>query len=164
MEKNDFEIVAKRLRTKLLAIVSQFNLPSGIEPDDVVQEALLSLWRLYEAGYPIRDADALAIKIAKNISINHYRKTHIQTQSLSHDNYLGGMEATLLTDMDDLLQIRNDIYATLTPTQREFLQLRNDEGLSLDEIADVTGRPKTSIKSSISKARKQMLDLIKKQL
>ena len=65
MEKNDFEIVAKRLRTKLLAIVSQFSLPSGIEPDDVVQEGLLSLWRLYETGYPIRDADALAIKIVK---------------------------------------------------------------------------------------------------
>ena len=38
------------------------------------------------------------------------------------------------------------------------MHLRNDEGLSLDEIATLTGKPKTSIKSTLSKARKQMLD------
>ena len=42
--------------------------------------------------------------------------------------------------------------------------MRNDEGMTLEEIAEVTGKPKTSIKSTISAARKQMLELIKKQL
>ena len=70
----------------------------------------------------------------------------------------------MLTDREDLRRIQESIYGSLTTTQREYLHLRNDEGLSLDEIATRTGKPKTSIKSTLSKARKQMLELIKGQL
>ena len=74
------------------------------------------------------------------------------------------MEATALTDTEDLKKIRKSIYGSLTMTQREYLYLRNDEGKTLDEIAEITGKPKTSIKSTLSSARKQMLNLIKNQL
>ena len=130
----------------------------------MVQEALVSLWELAESGYPIKDAEAMAVKMTKNICVGHYRKARVEMLSLTHDNYTGGFEATMLTDKEDLRRIRKEVYGTLTTTQREYLHLRNDEGLSLDEIASATGKPKTSIKSTLSKARKQMLDLLNKQL
>lgn len=164
MEKDEFEILAKRVRGKLLALARDFALPSEIEADDVVQEAMVSLWELAGSGYPIRDAEAMAVKITKNICVRHYRRARVEMESLTHDNYTGGLEATALTDREDLRRIRKEIYGTLTATQREYLHLRNDERLSLDEIASATGKPKTSIKSTLSKARKQMLDLLNKQL
>ena len=96
--------------------------------------------------------------------MSHYRKVHIDTHSLEHDKYIGGIEATVLTDIEDLKAIRKSIYATLTNSQREFLQLKNDEGKTLEEIAEITGKPKTSIKTTISSARRQMLNLIEKYL
>ena len=164
MEKIEFEILTKRIRPKLLSVARNFTLASGLETDDVVQEALMNLWELMEQDYPIRDAEALAIRITKNICVSHYRKVHLDTQSLVHDNYIGGTEATVLTDKEDLRKIRKSIYGTLTMSQKEYLHLRNDEGKTLDEIAEITGKPKTSIKSTMSAARKQMLYLIKKQL
>ena len=164
MEKIEFEILTKRIRPKLLSVARNFTLASGLETDDVVQEALMNLWELMEQDYPIRDAEALAIRITKNICVSQYRKVHLDTQSLVHDNYIGGTEATVLTDKEDLRKIRKSIYGTLTMSQKEYLHLRNDEGKTLDEIAEITGKPKTSIKSTISAARKQMLNLIKKQL
>ena len=164
MEKIEFEILTKRIRPKLLSVARNFTLASGLETDDVVQEALMNLWELMEQDYPIRDAEALAIRITKNICVSHYRKVHLDTQSLVHDTYIGGTEATVLTDKEDLRKIRKSIYGTLTMSQKEYLHLRNDEGKTLDEIAEITGKPKTSIKSTISAARKQMLNLIKKQL
>lgn len=164
MEKIEFEILTKRIRPKLLSVARNFTLASGMETDDVVQEALMNLWELMEQDYPIRDAEALAIRITKNICVSQYRKVHLDTQSLVHDNYIGGTEATVLTDKEDLRKIRKSIYGTLTMSQKEYLHLRNDEGKTLDEIAEITGKPKTSIKSTISAARKQMLNLIKKQL
>ena len=164
MEKDEFEILAKRVRGKLLALARDFALPPEIEAEDVVQEAMVALWELADSGYPIKDAEAMAVKITKNICIRHYRKARVEMQSLTHDNYTGGLEATMLTDKEDLRRIRRELYGTLTTTQREYLHLRNDEGLSLDEIASATGKPKTSIKSTLSKARKQMLDLLNKQL
>ena len=164
MEKEEFEILSKKIRPNLLSLVRNFVLPSGIEPDDIVQEALLNLWELVEQNYPIRNAEALGIKMTKNICVSYYRKAHLETQSLTHDNYVGGIEATVLTDTEDLKAIRKSIYGTLTMTQKEYLHLRNDEGMTLDEIAEATGKPKTSIKSTLSSARKQMLNLIKQQL
>ena len=40
---------------------------------------------------------------------------------------------------------------------RNLLNLRNEQGLSLDEIAVATGRPKGSIKVALSTARKKMM-------
>ena len=40
--------------------------------------------------------------------------------------------------------------------------MRSDYALSLDEIAAATGRPKNSIKVSLSTARRQMLEELKK--
>lgn len=164
MGKEEFEILSTKIRPKLLSIARNFALSSETEAEDVVQEALIALWELAEQDYPMRDAEALAIKITKNLCISHYRKAHLDTQSLVHDNYVGGTEATILTDKQDLKTIRKSIYASLTKTQREYLHLRNDEGMTLDKIAEVTGKPKTSIKSTLSAARKQMLNLINKQL
>ena len=162
MEKDRFDILSRKVRGKLLALARSFALPSGVEPDDVVQEAMIALWELTEQGYPMKDTEAMAIRLTKNICVEHYRKAHLELQALTHDNYLGGTEATVLTDREDLRRIQESIYGSLTTTQREYLHLRNDEGLSLDEIATRTGKPKTSIKSTLSKARKQMLDKFSK--
>ena len=118
MKREEFEILTKNIRRKLLAVSRNFPLPSEMEADDVVQEALVALWELVEQDYPVRDAEALAVKITKNICVSHYRKAHLEVQSLSHDNYMGGMEATVLTDKEDLKKIRKSIYGALTMTQR----------------------------------------------
>ena len=164
MEKTDFEILSEKLRPKLLSVARNFAFASGIEAEDVVQETLIALWNITLQGQEVRNIEAMATRIAKNICVSHYRRIHLDTQSLLHDNYIGGSEATLLTDMEDLRTIKKSIYASLTNTQKEYLRMRNDEGMTLEEIAEVTGKPKTSIKSTISAARKQMLELIKKQL
>ena len=164
MEEKEFEELSVKLRPKLISVARRFVLVSGIEVDDVVQEAFVMLWELLGKGYPIRNAEMLAVRITKNICISHYRKAHLDTSTLVHDNYLGGTEASDLTDRDDIETIKKKIYSTLSKTQREYLILRNDEGMTLDEIAELTGRPKTSIKSTISSARKQMLDLLKREL
>lgn len=164
MEKDIFDILSKRIRGKLLVLAQGFALPSGVEAEDVVQEAMLALWELTEQGYPVKDAEAMAVRLTKNICVDYYRKAHLKLQRLTHDNYLGGTDATMQTDDEDLRRIQKSICRTLTSTQREYLYLRNDKGLSLDEIALRTGKPKTSIKSTLSKTRKQILELIKDQL
>ena len=136
----------------------------SVEPEDIVQESLVALWRLSESGYPIRDAEALAVKIVKNTCVAHYRKRRIDAQPLGGTDYGGGMSASALTDDEDMAKIETQILGSLTSSQRMLLKMRNDDGLSLDEIAAVTGKPKASVKTTISVARKQMLEQIKRML
>ena len=110
MEKEEFEILSKKVRKKMLSVARNFVLVSGgLEAEDIVQEALLALWELVDQDYPMRDAELLAMKITKNICVSHYRKLHLSTQSLIHDNYMGGTEATVLTDVEDLKKIRKSM-------------------------------------------------------
>ncbi len=164
MDKKEFEILFQKISPKLLSIARNFSLISDVEPEDVVQDTFIALWELSQDNYQIRNVEALAIKITKNICVSHYRKAHMETNSLIHDNYLGGTEATILTDREDLKNIRKSVYSVLTESQRKYLYLRNEEGMTLEEIAEITGRPKTSIKTTISAARKQILNLLKKYL
>ena len=120
MEKDRFDILSRKVRGKLLALARSFALPSGVEPDDVVQEAMIALWELTEQGYPMKDTEAMAIRLTKNICVEHYRKAHLELQVLTHDNYLGGTEATVLTDREDLKRIQESIYSSLTTTEREY--------------------------------------------
>ena len=162
--EQEFAQLSARIRSKLTALAQRFNRAAGLagEAEDVAQEALITLWQLSEKVYPVRDAEALAVKITKNLCISRYRKQHLQFQAMTDATVAGGESATEAADAEDIETIRNTLYSRLTETQRTFLTLRNEYGLSLDEIAATTGRPKASIKVAISTARKQVLEQLKK--
>ena len=155
-----------RIRQKMLMLAGKFNDATqlSVEAEDIVQESLVTLWRLSERGYPIRDAEALAVKIVKTTCVSHYRKRRIVAQSIVGVDFSGGMSASALTDDEDMAKIETQILGSLTPSQQMLLKMRNEDGLSLDEISAVTGKPKASVKTTISVARKQMLEQLKRML
>lgn len=53
------------------------------------------------------------------------------------------------------------LFGTLPKNTRKIMWLRTVKELSLDEIAVLTGRPKTSVKSTLSMARRMMFDKLK---
>ncbi len=167
MTRQEFDIFSESVRAKLLAVARSFNsfdAAGGDEAEDIVQEALADLWGLYGSGYPVRDAEALAVKITKTVCVAHYRRRKLRQQPLRGDAYEGGVPATAATDLSDFVEIRRRLYAGLSDTERICLKLRNTDGLSLDEIAAATGKPKDSVKTTISAARRKMLEQLKKEI
>lgn len=163
MTVQEFSYLTNRIRGKLITLVQRFNRSSGREEDeeDIVQDALMTLWQLSEKGYPIKDAEALAVKITKTLCVERYRRRHIQFELLEDQPIPGGLSATARTEARDFETIRSIVQKDLTASQRQLLNLRNEEGLSLDEIATATGRPKGSIKVALSTARKKMKEKLK---
>ncbi|MBP5317366.1 MAG: sigma-70 family RNA polymerase sigma factor, partial [Bacteroidales bacterium] len=68
--------------------------------------------------------------------------------------------ASAAIDAEDSRRIVAAALRQIPEGTRQLLQLRT-AGMSLDEIAAVTGRSKGSVKSSISAARKQVLKVLK---
>ena len=166
MTELEFISLSERIRGKLMALVRRFNRAAAWdgETEDIVQDALVTLWQLSEKGYPVRDAEALAVKLTKTRCVERYRKQHIRFVPLEDQPLSGSYSATLDTDRMDIETIRGIVQRDLTGSQRQLLALRNEDGLSLDEIAAVTGKPKASVKTTISVARKQMLEQLKRLL
>jgi RNA polymerase sigma-70 factor (ECF subfamily) len=166
MTRQDFDTFTLKVRNKLLALVWRYKAGSDMDddPEDIIQEALITLWRLITEGYPIRDPEAIAVKITKNLAAASIRNQKIDSVSITDIDVEGGTSATELTDEQDRQTIRTELYKSLSSTQVHYLELRNELGLSLDDIAKMTGKPKTSIKTTISSARKQLLEQIKKNI
>ncbi|MBR2227552.1 MAG: sigma-70 family RNA polymerase sigma factor [Bacteroidales bacterium] len=164
MTEQEFAYLSDRIRGRLTALARRFNRASGMdaEAEDIVQDALVTLWQLAEKGYPVRDAEALAVKLTKTRCVERYRRQHIRFEPLSDQPVPGGYSATSDTDENDIRTIRGFVQRNLTDSQRNLLHLRNEQGLSLDEIAAATGRPKGSVKVALSTARKKMMEQWKK--
>lgn len=160
MTEQEFAYLSDRIRGRLTALARRFNRASGMdaEAEDIVQDALVTLWQLAEKGYPVRDAEALAVKLTKTRCVERYRRQHIRFEPLFDQPVPGGYSATSDTDENDIRTIRGFVQRNLTDSQRNLLHLRNEQGLSLDEIAAATGRPKGSVKVALSTARKKMLE------
>ena len=164
MTKQEFGQLSTRIRGKLVALVRQFSRAAGIgdEAEDIAQEALVTLWELSEKGYPVRDAEALAVRLTKNICVNHFRKRKILFRPLEEGVQAGSPPVAGRLEEEENQRIRKILYGKLSETQRTFLAMRNEYGLSLDEIAAATGRPKNSVKVSLSTARRQLLEELRK--
>lgn len=166
MNRQEFEQFSGRIRSRLVLMASRFVKDSGIidDADDIVQESLLVLWRQTENGYDMQNPDALAVTITKKVCLAHLRGSRAVMQSIDGVDLAGGPSASDLTDEADMDTVKKSLLSMLTPTQRHYLHLRNEMGLSLDEMEEVTGCPKTSIKTTLSAARRLMMEHVKKDL
>ena len=165
MTEQEFHILVAEEHARWVSIATRFFRSSGMdgEAEDIAQEAAARLWDLSQKGYPIRDAKALAVRLTKNLCVERWRKQRrIEIKPLAGDNYEGGPTAESAVDEEENTRIRDCLYSRLSDTQRQLLTLRNDYELTLDEIALATGKPKGSVKATLSQARKQLLEEIKK--
>ena len=166
MTKEEFGHICEKSKGELIRLARRFIKATGgpEEAEDIVQEATIVLWQLYERNYPIQNPKALAIKITKNLCASLYRKSKREAIPLGANDKSGGESASDVAETKDNQWIKETLYSHLTPARRKCMILRNDFGMSLDEIAETTGHPKESVKVLISTARKQMLEEIKELL
>ncbi len=130
---------------------------SGADAEDVVQEAYLRAFQ-YAGGFRGGDARAWLLRIVRHASYSWLRKTRAyepvaQFDEEIHTSDIGmsNPEQLLLQNADGRLVER--ALSELPVRFREILVLRELEGLSYKEIADVMGVPMGTVMSTLSRAR-----------
>lgn len=165
MTRQEFEQTVPEMREVMLAIGRDF-FGNEMDAEDVAQDGLLTLWRYCErmdAGHSVKP---LAINVAKHccIDIMRRRRTTIALDdpTLPQLHRTGdGPHETM--EALELRQALDSAIEGLAPSERQLFRLRQLEGLSLDEIAELTHIPKTSAKSMISAARRKLYEALKKR-
>ena len=155
------EIELAQIRPKVLSTAQRFFRVSGLDgdPEDVVQDVLLRLWEARCRGDEIRNAEAWSIAITKNCCVSLWRKARKETILPLRDDLVPGYAAAGRIEKEEAEASVSKALERIPSATLYLLRLRA-KGLSLDEIAAVTGRPKSSIKSSISTARKEIMRTI----
>jgi RNA polymerase sigma-70 factor (ECF subfamily) len=134
------------------------------DAQDVAQEAYLRAFRFFP-GFRGGDARAWLLKIVRN---TFYTWSHgnrpLQEAAEFNENFFppdsdtpNPEEVVLQNDSDTLVRKALEM---LPSTSRELLILRELEGMSYKEIADVTGTPMGTVMSSLSRARGRLRQVL----
>ena len=170
MTRSEFEVIASQLREQMLRVALDF-FGSKYDAEDVVQEAMLQLWRYCEKIDQSRNVSGLAVRVAKNCCVSHYRKQLAMQRFHSMDNDVAIMHRPdtsrspqELMETADAMQLMTEVMGLLKPRERELFELRRIDGLSTKQISEQTGIPKPSVSAMVSAARMKLFIELQKRL
>lgn len=163
MKQTDFTRMYLELRTKAKAIGYDFFGNQEVV-DDVAQEVLLRLWKVWNTLLSPEDALRLAVALAKRECINLWRKEqHHKNIPLTHNHETirpAPHEAHSLEEYELSEAIRHATY-TLPKAEARLWRMYAEAGLQAGEIAIVTGMNVRSVSSMLSRARQHIYKLLK---
>lgn len=151
-----------RLYRYLLRMVRQ-----PAEAEDLFQQTWLRVVEKIRSFDASRNFDAWLFTLARNLALDHLRR--IRPQSLDEPLADSGDSASLVdriphqdhTPFDHALAAErrteiSEAMAALPITYREVLTLRFEEGMKIEEIAQVTAVPLSTAKSRLRRSLEQL--------
>lgn len=171
-EERAFEEIVTRYQTRLLNFVYR-TIGDREKAEDLVQDVFIRVYRHLHGFDRTRKFSTWIYTIAANLAKNELRNRSRQPLVLLQGMTIWRDEERLLeledtsSRPDDLLRKRDlcglveDATAQLSPHHRQVFVLRDAEGKSYEEIAEITGTKVGTVKSRLSRARQSFADIIK---
>lgn len=151
-----------RLYRYLLRIVRQ-----PAEAEDLFQQTWLRVVEKIRSFDASRNFDAWLFTLARNLAIDHLRRTCPQSldeplaNSRHSENVADGMQCKDRTPLDHALAAErrteiSEAMAGLPMMYREVLTLRFEEEMKIEEIAQVTAVPVSTVKARLRRSLEQL--------
>ncbi len=126
--------------------------------DDVVQETLLAVHRKLHTYDPERPFPPWFVAIAKFKWLDRLR-AHYRAEEIELDDQVG-----LSSHEEQILSrvVLERVVNQLPEAQAKALRMAKVEGLSVEEISQMTGQSASLVKVNIHRARKKLITLLEK--
>lgn len=121
--------------------------PSEVDPDDLVQEALVKTIRRQPLG-TLEHPSAYLWKVINRLATDHHRRLGRQRRALGR---IGPPEPDLPRYPSDLDELEN-----LAPKARAVIYLHDIDGYSYAEIARLLDAKEASLRRTASRARRSL--------
>ncbi|MBP5273680.1 MAG: sigma-70 family RNA polymerase sigma factor [Abditibacteriota bacterium] len=161
-------------RDKAFAVAYNMTMQNKDEAEDLVQEAFLRAYRFFDKYDPEKPFDNWLLTIMRNMQIDKVRRKPAYTiKSVDDDTYDNAGERYNFADENqqpvDEKAIMNDFSEkvmeqvnTLPEHFRTVVLLADSEGLSYEEIAEVTQTNVGTVRSRIHRGRKLLREKLLK--
>ncbi len=168
-DRDAFAVLVERYQRRI------FSVCFGVvrNPDDAMdltQETLVKVYRNLEGFQGDSSFYTWVYRIAKNVSIDHVRRNQ-RHRTVDYDDAFGrdedgdddgmlpgrlGIDPERVLGRRELLDKIEEALGSLSPAHRECIVLREVQGLSYQEMADVLGISIGTVMSRLHHARKNM--------
>lgn len=129
---------------------------NNAEAEDIVQDTLMKVWNRRERWDEIDSIEAFCLTICRNLALDRMRKMDNHNGSLE-DNLRETPSATRNPyeemNQKDRIQLVRKLVDSLPEKQRTCMQLRDFEGKSYKEVAEILQISEDQVKVNIFRAR-----------
>ena len=162
MNDKDYIILINPFKDKIFRVAKRL-LVSVEEAEDATQEVLLKLWKLRHKFMDYNSPEAFAMTVTKNWCLDRLKSKQAQNLKIVHNNYEDGSQSLqkLIEVNDSLLWVEKHLE-TLPAKQKLIIQLRDIEQFEFNEIAKILNMTESTIRVSLSRARKLIREKLTK--
>ena len=126
------------------------------EAEDIVQDTLMKVWDRRDDWQDIDSIEAFSLTICRNLSLDRMKRAGASNRPIGDGEALtadtGGDPYEHTAGKDRMEQVKH-IVDSLPEKQKSCMQLRDFEGKSYKEIAQVMGITEEQVKVNIFRAR-----------
>lgn len=143
------------LKDKLFRLALRVTLQRA-EAEDIVQEALIKVWKNRDRWAEIESMEAYCFRITRNLALDYLKRKGSDNDSLSEEKQERPDKSSdpyeQMNQKDRLALVRK-IIDGLPERQRSCIQLRDIEGKPYKEIAQILNITEEQVKVTIFRAR-----------
>lgn len=163
MKSSDFKLLVLPHSSRLYRLAYRL-LGSKEEAEDIVQEVYLKLWKIRNDLPRYNSIEGLSVRITRNLCLDHLRRRQTtmgimkEEQKESEKNYAETPSEDL--EKKERAQILYKLINQLPEPQKSLIYFRHIEEKEYDEISELMEMSENAIRVSISRARKQLREML----
>lgn len=126
--------------------------PSTQEAEDIVQDVMIKLWNMRERLESVDNLEAFALRMTRNLALDRQRM-HINNTENIDDIEAERFATTDHSESRERVESIRKVMQQLPERQRSAMHLRDFEGYSYKEIAEMLEMTEDQVKVNIFRAR-----------
>ncbi len=162
MSDKTITTVFTKLRRKFLSMAMAI-LPNEDDAADALQDAFCKLWPRRDTINDEAKAEALTGVALRNICIDKMRKREIQTVPIDEEHDRCENESEYSQREERYNTVKAIIDNELTAQQRTIIELKEIEGVEIEEIAKQLQMNESAVRMNLSRARKKIRECYRKE-
>ena len=161
MKKISFRDDVLPLKNRLYRLALRITL-NPAEAEDAVQESLIRVWEHRDEWDQIDSMEAYSLTICRNVSLDMAGKAgrgnvqlNEELRVKNEESSMFNVQCSMLNEFEqkERLSLVKKIMDTLPEVQRSIMELRDIEGKTYQEIADILKLSETQVKVYLHRAR-----------
>jgi len=158
MRDLDFRQDLLPLKDKLFRLALRITLDRP-EAEDIVEDTLIRVWNKREELGHVDSVEAYCLTVCRNLALDRSERKEAQNISLeasAHDAPDRAVSPQERLEHEERLDRVRRLFDQMPERQRTVMQLRDIEGKSYKEVADIMGISEDNVKVTLFRARQSL--------